>query len=131
MLAGWQITAAVALGSAVVSFGAGWQVRSWKAGSEQSQALTDAAKKLKDAAAQMHHASELYEAESEAGRQAGITRETELRTIYHETTVPADCAAPDAARSVLQNGVDAANARAGGGVVSGLPEATGPADPAH
>lgn len=113
--------AAGALVLSVGAFGAGWQVRSWKAGSDQSAALLKASAALKKAGDDILHVSGLYEQEKADAAPRSIERQTELRTIYHETTIPAECAAPDAARRVLENSIGDANSAARGQPRAALP----------
>lgn len=103
-----------ALAASVASFGVGWKVRSWKAGSDQSAALLKASQALKKAGDDIGRISGLYEQEKADAAPRGVERQTELRTIYHETTIAAECAAPDAARRVLADSIGDANSAARG-----------------
>ena len=118
---------------AVVSFGAGWQVRSWKAGSDQSAALIKASQALKKAERDINRVSGLYEQEKAAAQTTSGERQTVLREIFHENTkvIRTECAAPAAARSVLEDSVRAANTRARGEPEAEVPAATPPAKPAR
>lgn len=69
----------------------------------------------------------LYEQDQAAGTAEQHDREDRIRTIYRDRPVPGTCAAPDAARRVLDDAVAAANARARGEPGRVVP---GPAEPA-
>lgn len=116
----WVKPAGAAL-ALVGAFYGGWTVRTWKAGFDGKQALEKAAAALHQAAANIGTVAALYEGEKALASARSIERQTELRTIYHETTVPAECAAPAAARGVLDNAVRDANARAAGQPGAALP----------
>lgn len=126
MIVGWQITAAIALGAAVVSFGAGWQIRSWKCESALLAQQEAAQKAFNDQLAHQNEESAGYESERAAAHTETVTREEKLRVIYQDRPIAGDCAAPDDARGVLDDAVQAANARASGksgAAVSGSTEA--------
>lgn len=110
-------------GALVVGALAGWTVRDWKADSEalkaketeyaQYQALTD----------ELANASLAYEALAQTLRTAERTDRETIREIYRNVQVPAQCAAPAGAVSVLNNAIDRANAAATGQPVRAVPDA--------
>jgi len=63
-----------------------------------------------------------YEREASNAAQTHTIREREIRTVFRDVLVPAECAAPDAVRVVLSEAVIAANSAA-----SGQPGGTVPA----
>jgi hypothetical protein len=65
-----------------------------------------------------------YEREASNAAQITTLREREIRTIYRDIEVPAECAVPDSVRIVLSEAVASANAAASGEPVGGLPPAT-------
>lgn len=122
MIAGWQITAAIALGAAVAAFGAGWQIRAWKCESALLAQQEAAQKAFNEQLAHQHDESTVYEGERNDGQQRERTAATEIRTIYRDRIVSPDCAL--ASRGVLQREIDAANAR-----IAGQPGSAVPSDP--
>ena len=119
---GWCLTGAGA--AALLGAWGGWTVNDWRHDSEALAAVETAAKKLDAARATVGRAATAYEQEKPIAAAQSSVRESAIREIYKDRPVPADCAMPDAARSVLDNAVDAANARA-----SGQPAAALSADP--
>ncbi|QSR16086.1 hypothetical protein [Novosphingobium sp. KA1] len=109
----------------------GWTVNDWRHDSKALAAVETAAKKLDAARATVDRAATAYEQEKPIAAAQSSVRESTLREIYKDRPVPADCAVPDAARSVLDNAVGAANARAAGQPAAALPAATQAADAAH
>ncbi|MCJ2189165.1 hypothetical protein [Novosphingobium beihaiensis] len=118
---GWCLGGALA--AAVAGGLAGWTVRDWKRDSEVLAEFQSAAKDLKQARETVDHAATAYEQERDDDRARTAVRESTIREIYHDRTVPADCAVPAAAVRVLDQAVDAANARTAGQPAPGLPEA--------
>lgn len=119
-----------ALAASVAAFGAGWQVRAWRCDAALSEALQQAEKQRAALQAQVELQSTNYEGERADASVDHTTRETTIRTIYRDIAVPADCAVPDAARSVLQGAIDRANARSAGEPVAAVPSPAKPADAA-
>ena len=108
-----------------------WTVNNWRHDSQERSDMEAAAKKLDAARAAIDRAATAYEQEKEDAAIQSTVRENTIREIYKDRPVPADCAVPDAARSVLDNAVDAANARASGQPASALPVAAQSADAAR
>lgn len=68
-----------------------------------------------------------YEREASNAAQVHTIREREIRTVFQDVLVPAECAAPDDARRVLAEAVAASNAAATGQPVIPVPTASAPA----
>ena len=113
---------AAAAGALVLgSFGAGWKVRGWRCDAATAQALAQAAKERDRLTAQANTASAQYEATRAAlGEIAPIERE-KVRVIYADRQVPADCALPADARSLLDAARNRSNAATAGQPVVPLP----------
>mgnify|MGYP001758581966 FL=1 len=109
----------------------GWTVNDWRHDSKALAAVETAAKQLDAARATVDRAATAYEQEKPIAAAQSSVRESTIREIYKDRPAPADCAVPDAARSVLDNAVDAANARAAGQPAPTLPAATQAAGAAH
>lgn len=129
MIAGWQITAAVALGASLVSFGAGYTIRGWKCESALLAQQEADQKAFNDQLAHQNEESAGYEQDKAAAHTETVMREEKLRVIYQDRPVAVDCAAPDDARLVLDDAVQAANARAAGKSGAAVPGSTEAADP--
>jgi hypothetical protein len=122
---------AVAGATALLGAWGGWTVSDWRHDSKALKAVETAAKKLDAARAAVDRAATAYEQEKPIAAAQSSVRESTIREIYKDRPVPADCAVPDAARSVLDNAVDAANARAAGQPAPALPAAAQAASTAH
>lgn len=107
----WVRWVALALLAAAI-FGSGWQVRSWKCAAAQKEALQQAQKRFEAQLAKQNNESERYEAERNAAREESRNRETQVRTIYRDRVVPAECEPDPGAVSLLREAVDSANAPA-------------------
>ncbi len=95
-------------------FSAGYKVRDWQCDAAVAKAVKAAVAKERKNRAIGDAAATDYEEDREHARQANVTRETEYRTIYRDRLVRPDCAAPAAARSVLESAVERSNSRASG-----------------
>lgn len=120
-----------AAGALVAGFLGGWTVRDWKADSD-ALAASEAAAKLHDKLEQVQADNAIrYEQFAAANRSAVAQDRSTIREIYRNVEVPADCAAPAAAVSLLDNARLSANAAATGEPRPTLPAggaAAGPAD---
>lgn len=100
-----QKAAALGIGAlllAAASFGAGWQVRTWKANSDELKAVAAADKKRIEAEARLDAQALTFENERVALAQRGADIRSTIREIYRDVpSPPASCAAPDAARRLL------------------------------
>lgn len=68
----------------------------------------------------MRAPGDAYEKYLHDDQSQSTVRESSISTIYRELSVPADCAVPDAAGSVLDDAIGAANARRSGQPGGGL-----------
>lgn len=126
----WVYLAGGALALAA-SFGAGWQVRGWKADSDDlervtmTQAAIDAQRRLADAAAMG------FEDTRAALDHQSYDTQTIIRETFREIPVPAECAAPAAVADSLRTSVETTNRAVAGEPpreVSAAPASAVPAD---
>lgn len=116
---------------AAASFGAGWQVRTWKANSDELKAVAAADKKRIEAEARLDAQSLTFENERLALAQRGVDIRSTIREIYRDAPAPpASCAAPDAARRLLIDAGATGPARDPGQPSGGVPGAAAAADAA-
>lgn len=117
---------------AIIAFGAGWQVRSWKADSDQLEQYEAGVQRGREQQQLVHLEAALHEKESTDAAAASVERQTEIRTIYRtqRVEVPAECEPPAGVYSVLNDAVGAANARARGEPGGRLPAAPAATEPA-
>lgn len=110
-------------GAALLALGAwgGWTVSDWRHDSKALDALADATKAANDSATAMRAQGDLYEKDRQDDQVQSTVRESTINTIYRDHPVAADCAVPDAAGSVLDDAIGAANARRSGQSGGGLP----------
>lgn len=118
-----------ATGCLLIGLVTGWTIRDWKAGSEAASAMAKAEKVRQELQAKYDDIAIRYEINKAESDNNQIIRQMKLRTIYRDVPVYSDCAAPDTARSLLQNSVDETNARIAGKPVGPVPEATPPSQP--
>ncbi|WP_260925425.1 hypothetical protein [Novosphingobium sp. 9] len=122
--------AAGGLALTVVGFGAGWTAQGWHRDSGDLKEVKGTAKDLQKQADRIDAAATTYEQSRQDAGVRSETRTNEIRTIYKDRPVSVDCAAPDAVRSVLDDAVADANARASGQPAPALPTSTDTAKPA-
>lgn len=101
-------------GSLLVGVLGGWTVRDWKADSDQLSALERANKAEKAAIAATYKPASEYERVLSDLRPREIETRNTIREVYRDVEVPADCAVPAAAVSVLDDARLRANAAATG-----------------
>jgi hypothetical protein len=123
----WAYAAAGALITGTL---AGWTVRDWKADSEVLKAEGKAFKQYTALTEALADQSLALEYTVQSIRASERTDRETIREIYRNVEVPADCAVPNAAVSLLDNAIRDANAAATGKPVSALPDATRPTSPA-
>jgi hypothetical protein len=118
-------------GAALLALGAwgGWTASDWRHDSKALAALADATKATNDSAAYMRAQGDAYEKDRQDDQTQSTVRESTINTIYRDRPVPADCAVPADAGSVLDEAIAAANARRAGQPGSGLPAGGGAAIP--
>lgn len=109
--------AAGGLALAVAGFGAGWQVRSWKAESH----LAKIERKAEAERARLQTIVETQASNLEGERAHVIDRTSEIRRIYVDRVVPAICEPEPAAVGLLEQTRADANARASGLARPALP----------
>ena len=101
-------------GAALLSIGggfvAGWKVQGWRCEAAQAEALREAAAALDKANRDITAISTRYEQEKADAAQTNHARTEQVRTIFRDRVVPADCAAPGDARRLLEQGVSEVNA---------------------
>ena len=119
------------LGALAFGIVTGWTIRDWKAGSEAASAMEKAEKLREKIQARYDDLSIRYETDRAASDNNQIIRQMKLRTIYRDVPVYSDCAAPDTARSLLQNSVDETNARVTGKPVDPVSDATSSPQPSE
>ena len=105
----------------LIGFGAGWQVESWRWSAslyKAEKAVQAKADKQRDV---IHDEARQNAQESQDAQQVARTRETEIRTIYRDVAVPANCEPPAAVARVLNSAIESANSRARGEPGGGLP----------
>jgi hypothetical protein len=108
-------------GALLVGLFAGWSIRDWKADADTLAAYERADKLRDEMQAKIDAGSVKYEDWRSGATERSIETRNTIREIYRNVEVPADCAPPPAAASVLQERVGAANAAAtgqSGGTVS-------------
>ena len=102
----------------------GWTVCTWREDAATLKGLKDATAQVKDQTTVLANAAKIYQGNQQSGQIQTNTRESTIREIYKTApAVPANCAAPAGVRGVLEQAVDAANARAAGQSGGGLPAA--------
>jgi hypothetical protein len=106
--------AAGALAAAALGFAGGWQVNGWRHDAKQVAALAKQQAAYEKRIALIHEKAREYEQEREAARVQSTARQTEIRTIYRDVAVPAECEPPERVRDILGEAVRDANARVRG-----------------
>jgi hypothetical protein len=106
-----------------------WTISDWRHDSAALTALNTATADAKKAPKQSRAQGDAYEKDRQDDQVQSTVRESRISTIYRDRPVPADCAVPDDAGSVLDDAIRAANARAAGQPGSGLPAAGSPPVP--
>lgn len=117
----WALAGAFVLAA---TFASGFKVASWKCDAAKAEEMARAQRRFDKRLETIREEARKYELDREAGRAESRDRQETIRTIYRDKVVPADCAAPDAVRGLLDDAVRRANARAGG-----EPGAAVPVDP--
>lgn len=113
----------IGAGSLLAGALAGWTVRDWKADSDALEASEKAQNEYLGAVQMLADQSLAYEALAQSLRsQERVDRET-IRETFRNVPVPANCAAPAAVGSLLDNAVKRANAAASGQSGSEVPPA--------
>jgi hypothetical protein len=119
------IAAYGAAAALLIGLATGWSIRDWKADSDSLAVMQKVEKERQQLQKRYDDLAALYEEDRNVAATNSITRQTELRTIYRDIPIRHDCAAPDSARSLLENSVGEANARATGQSIGTMPETDG------
>lgn len=124
----WALLAGGSLLISAVAFGAGWQVRTWKADSDQLEAVEAGIARGKEQQQLADYKAGRYEEHRDEAQAVTLARDTEIRTIYRtqRVVVPTECVPPADALRVLDAAIGDASAAA-----SGKPRPAVPADPAE
>lgn len=109
----WAYAAAAAVTFAA-GFGTAWKVQGWRCDADKAEAIAEADRLRAANQAMADRLSASYEQEKQDADVADHGREVQIRTIYRDRPVSADCAVPDSVRSVLEKAVASANSRATG-----------------
>jgi hypothetical protein len=124
----WALYAGGALLLTAVGFGSGWQVREWKADSDELEAVEEAIARGKEQQELADFKAGRYEDGRYEAQFAAQERQTEIRTIYrtNNVLVPAECEPPADVLRVLDQGIGYANAQ-----IAGQPSPEVPTDPSE
>lgn len=122
MIAGWQITAAIALGASLAAFGAGWVSRGWKCDSALLAQQEASTKAFNDQLAHQQDESAEYEQDRSDGNERKDAGSAQIRTIYKDRVISPNCAL--ASRGLLQDRIDRENATLAGQSGSSVPDDT-------
>jgi len=117
------LSAYIGAGALLTGLLGGWTVRDWKADSDEAKAEQKAFTQYAAMTEALADQSLALEYTVQSLRAAERSDRETIREIYRNVQVPADCAVPDAAVSLLDNAIDRANAAATGKPVSALPDA--------
>jgi hypothetical protein len=109
------LTMYIAGGAAIAAGIAGFTVRGWQCDAAYSKALEQAAQIQQEMQSEIDERSRAYEAARNQADGLASSRRTDIRTIYRDVPAPpVSCAAPDNVVSVLQSGINSANAATAG-----------------
>jgi hypothetical protein len=102
-------------GALILGAASGYKVRDWQCDAAYSKALEKAEKLRVKTQEVVDNVSQTYEYERDQADVVATERTNTIREIYKTVAAaPADCAAPDALRGVLESSVRDANAAASG-----------------
>lgn len=127
----WGVYLGGAVLLSLVGFGAGWQVRTWKAESKELKVLQQGIAQGKKDQKLADYEAGLYEEQRYEAQAASEQRSTDIRTIYRteRIEVPAKCEPPAGALRLLDNAIGAANAQVAGEPSPEVPTDTGETSP--
>ena len=118
----------VAAGTLIVGAASGYTVRDWQCDAAYAKALEKAEKSRAKKQEVVDNVSQTYETERDQADLVATERTNTIREIYRTApAIPADCAAPDALRRLLESSVRDANAAATGKPSVEMPDAPSPA----
>lgn len=102
-------------GALILGAASGYKVRDWQCDAAFAKALKKAEKLRVKKQEVVDNVSQTYEYERDQADVVATERTNTIREIYKTVpATPADCAAPDAVRGLLESGVRDANAAASG-----------------
>ena len=116
--------------AALASFAAGWTARDWKADADTLAAAQRAEKVLQREQAKADNMAEEYEKARAKIEPSRIEVRSNIREIYRNVEVPAECAADSAVVGLLDATRRDANSAASGQPRSKLPAGAGTPQPA-
>jgi hypothetical protein len=102
-------------GALILGAASGYKVRDWQCDAAYAKALEKAGKLRAKKQEVVDNVSQTYEYERDQANVVATERTNTIREIYKTVpATPADCAAPDAVRGLLESGVRDANAASSG-----------------
>ena len=102
-------------GALIIGAASGYKVRDWQCDAAFAKALEKAEKLRVKKQEVVDDVSKTYESERDQANVVATERTNTIREIYKTVpATPADCAAPDAVRGLLESGVRDANAASSG-----------------
>lgn len=120
-----------AIGALLLGTFAGWTVRDWKADADALSAVLKAEELEDEMQGRVDAAVAKYEELRSAQEPQKIQTRNTIREIYRDRPIPADCAVPANATSVLQQAINRANAAASGVPLSAVPDAPKSSGPVY
>ena len=100
----------IAAGAALISFTAGWTINGWRYKSREAKAIEQAYAARDAANAKANNLAADYEIVRAALDDRSAETTTKIRTVYRDRKIPADCAIPAGAASLLNDARSSANA---------------------
>lgn len=119
------------IGALLLGLFAGWTVRDWKADADALSAVLKAEELEDEMQGKVDAAVAKYEELRSAQEPQKIQTRNTIREIYRDRPIPADCAVPSDATSVLQQAIDRANAASSGIPLPAVPDAPKPSGPVY
>ena len=117
----------VVAGSLIVGAASGYKVRDWQCDAAYAKALEKAEKSQVKKQEVVDDVSQTYESQRDQANVVATERTHTIREIYKTVpAIPADCAAPDALRRLLESSVRDANAASSGKPSVELPDSPRP-----
>lgn len=107
----------------------GWTVRDWKADSDTLAATAAANERYDERVEEAAARSVAYEELAQQIRATERVDRVQIKEIYRDVEVPADCAVPDDARSLLDDAVRRANNAATGQSLDAVSDAATAPEP--
>jgi hypothetical protein len=92
------------------AFSAGWKIESLRWHAHEAKALKQTQAAFQQQLAKQNKEATSYEQERETARVEYVTREGQIRTIYKDRPVSAECEPPAGVRDVLSSAIGSANA---------------------